>query len=80
MKVKGTKNYVNQMKKAMESLRWVAYEEVCGSLRDEDDDEEVKPNDTTESTETDDKTDEDVSARSSQDGDSESAEIFEGEG
>lgn len=65
------------MKKAMENLRWVAYEEYSYAQSDSDE-EEVKANDITDSTETDDKTDEEISARNSGD-DSDSAE-YEGEG
>lgn len=59
-----------EMKKAMESLRWVAFEEFTYAQEDSGD-EEAKVNDTTDTTSTgaDEKTDDD----------SESAE-FEGEG
>lgn len=70
--------FAHQMKKAMEKLRWVAFEEYTYACN-ESDDEEAKANDLTESTETDEKTDEEISARSSDDESSESAE-FEDEG
>lgn len=71
-------NYAHQMKKAMEKLRWVAFEEYTYARR-ESEDEEAKANDLTESTETDEKTDEEITVRSSDDENSESAE-FEDEG
>jgi hypothetical protein len=58
------------MKKAMANLRWVAFEEYTYRDEESEDDEVRRANDITESTETDDKTEDDVS---------ESAE-FEGEG
>lgn len=67
------------MKKAMENLRWVAYEEF--SYADDDsEDEVIKANDATDSTESDGKTEDEISARNLEDDDgSESAE-FETEG
>lgn len=66
------------MKKAMESLRWVAYEEYVECSKGDSDDEEVKANDITESSGTDDRTDDDeVSEANSKDDDSESAESVE---
>lgn len=67
------------MKKAMENLRWVAYEEYSYK-DDESDEEEVRANDLSDSSETDNKTDEEVSTPNSQvahDDGSESAESGE---
>lgn len=59
-----------EMKKAMESLRWVAYEEFTYAP-EESGDEDAKVNDTTDSSSTE--------ADEKSDNDSESAD-FEGEG
>jgi hypothetical protein len=72
------------MNKAMENLKlvnlkWVAYDEYVSKDDDESDEELGKVNDISESSETDDKTDEDVSARSCKVDGSESAES-DGEG
>lgn len=62
------------------SLRWVAYEELVGKSDSESDDDDVKANDLSGSTETDHKkTDEENSAENTEDDVSESAE-FEDEG
>lgn len=63
------------MKKAMENLRWVAYEEYSYATEDSED-EEVKANDATDSIETEVKTEDEISARNLEDDDgSESAEF-----
>lgn len=59
----------------MENLRWVAYEEYSYA-EDDSEDEELKANDATDSTETDVKTEDEISARNLEDDDgSESAEF-----
>jgi hypothetical protein len=49
------------MKKAMANLRWVAFEEYTYKTDESEDEEVRRANDITESTETDDKTEDDVS-------------------
>lgn len=59
------------MNKALDSLRWVAYEEFVSCAKDDSDDDEAKANDITDSTETDIKTEE----LDSDEEDSESADL-----
>lgn len=42
---------MHPMKKAMESLRWVAYEEVCVHAQSDSDDDVVRANDVSDSSE-----------------------------
>lgn len=70
-----------EVRNAVENLRWVAYEEYVAYDHNDSDEDEVKRNDITESSETDEKTDDEVSELSSEhdDDNSESAD-FEEEG
>lgn len=67
-----------EVKNAMNSLRWVAYEEYTYDC-DVTDDEQIKKNDLTDSSETDEKTDDGVSELSSEEHDDSSSESAESE-